>query len=433
MDEAIVYLAMSGDIIHHGHINIINEASKLGKVIVGLHTDEVIASYWRIPILDYNQRKCIVQNIKGVYDVIEQDTLNQVPNILKIKPNYIIHGDDWVKGSQRELRDEVIAVLNQWNGQLIEVKYTEGISLDRLDEALNTLGTTSDMRRKKLRKLINIKKHLRVLEAHNGLTGLIVEKTKKLENGNLKEFDAMWISSLCDSTSKGKPDIELVDVTSRLNTINEILEVTTKPIIVDGDTGGKIEHFIYTVRSLERVGVSAIIIEDKIGLKKNSLFGTEVEQTQDSYDNFCKKIKAGKESQITEEFMIIARIESLILKQGMEDALNRAKAYINAGADGIMIHSIDKSGDEILEFCKHYSNFSNKVPLVVVPTSYNQIYEKQLYDVGVNIVIYANHLIRSGYLAMLNTANTILEKGRSFECDKDCISIKEVLTLIDNK
>ena len=390
---------MCGDIIHYGHINIINEAAKLGEVIVGLHTDKVVASLMRLPVLTYEERKKVIENIKGVSQVIPQDTYDQVPNLCKIKPDYVVHGTDWCHGPDKYLRDRAEEAVKEWGGKIVDIPYTEGVSLDKLNDLILRMGTT-DVRRAALRRMIAIRKHLTVLEAHNGLTGLIVEKTAIQKEGHKREFDAMWISSLCDSTAKGKPDIELVDVTSRLNTINEIMEVTTKPIIVDGDTGGKIEHFTYTVKSLERVGVSAIIIEDKVGLKKNSLFGTNAKQTQDTIEGFCEKIRAGKAAQMTDDFMIIARIESLILKQGMEDALTRAKAYIEAGADGIMIHSIDKTGAEIFEFCEKFNQFPNRVPLVVVPTAYNQIYEQQLFDAGVNIVIHANHLIRSGYKAM---------------------------------
>ena len=425
-----VYLAMSADIIHHGHINIINEASKLGEVIVGILTDEVIASYKRFPLLTYEEREVIIKNINGVTQVIPQKTLDYTHNLLNIKPEYVVHGDDWRTGIQKSIRERVINTLKQWGGELIEVKYTEGISVTQLDSALQKIGTTPQNRMRRLRRLLDIKPLIRVMEAHNGLTGLIVEKTKIEKKGRIEEFDAMWISSLCDSTAKGKPDIELVDLTSRLNTINEILEVTTKPIILDGDTGGQIEHFTFCVKTLERLGVSAIIIEDKIGLKKNSLFGTEVPQSQDTIESFSMKLSEGKKSQITEDFMIIARIESLILKAGMKDALKRAKAYISAGTDAIMIHSKEKDGKEILDFCRHYAKFDDKVPLVAVPSSYNHVTETELMNVGVNIVIYANHLIRSAYPAMLKTAQCILKNGRSMEANEHLLSIKEILTLI---
>ncbi|SFC87733.1 phosphoenolpyruvate mutase [Clostridium uliginosum] len=425
-----VYIAMSADIVHHGHLNIINEARKLGDVIVGLHTDKVILEYWRNPVMKYEERKRVIENIKGVSEVIPQDTLDQVPNLLKIRPDYVMHGDDWKTGLQKNLRERVISAIKGWDGKLIEIKYTEGISITKLEEALMGIGTTPQMRMKKLKELIYSKKLVRILEAHNGLTGLIVEKTKIEKNGKIKEFDGMWVSSLCDSTSKGKPDIELVDLTSRLNTINDILEVTTKPIILDGDTGGKVEHFVYTVKTLERLGVSAIIIEDKVGLKKNSLFGTDVDQTQDTTENFCEKIKAGREARVTSDFMIISRIESLIAKAGMEDALSRAKAYIHAGADGIMIHSKEKDGKEIVEFCAKYNKFEKRVPLIVVPTSYNFMTEDELSNLGINVVIYANHLIRSAYPAMVNTAKSILINERAKEASENCMPIKEILTLI---
>lgn len=425
-----VYLVMSADIIHHGHINIIKEAKKLGEVTVGILTDEVIASYRRLPLLSFEERKTIIENIDGVDTVIVQDTLDYMKNLNKLKPDYVVHGDDWREGSQKKIRERVIKGLKQWNGKLVEVEYTKGISISKLNEKLQEIGTTPQIRIEKLRRLIELKPIVRILEAHNGLTGLIAEKTQIAKGNKINAFDGIWISSLCDSTAKGKPDIELVDSTSRLNTINEILEVTTKPIILDGDTGGKIEHFVYNVKTLERLGVSAVIIEDKVGLKKNSLFGTEISQTQDTIDNFCAKITEGKKAQITKEFMIIARIESLILKAGQEDALKRAKAYIEAGADGIMIHSKEEDPKEILDFCKEFSKFNNRVPLIVVPTSYCTITEKDLIEAGANIVIYANHLIRSAYPAMLETAKSILENERAFECNAMCMDIKDIINLI---
>jgi phosphoenolpyruvate phosphomutase / 2-hydroxyethylphosphonate cytidylyltransferase len=426
----IVYVAMSADIIHQGHLNVLNKAREFGDIIVGLHTDDVIRDYWRNPIMKFEERKEVVNNIKGVISVVPQDSLDQVENLIELKPDYVLHGDDWKEGSQKELREKVIDTIKEWGGELIEVPYTTGVSISKLDEKLAEIGITPQMRMKSLKELIYSKKPVIILEAHNGLTGLIVEKTKVEIGGKIKEFDGMWVSSLCDSTAKGKPDIELVDLTSRLNTINDILEVTTKPIIVDGDTGGQIEHFVYTVKTLERLGVSAIIIEDKTGLKKNSLFGTDVEQTQDTIEHFSDKIRAGREARVTSDFMIISRIESLIAGAGMDDAINRSKAYVEAGTDGIMIHSKEKDGKEIIEFCRRYNEFENKVPLIVVPTSYNFMTEEELVNLGVNVIIHANHLIRSAYPAMVKTAKSILENGRSKEASINCMPIKEILTLI---
>jgi phosphoenolpyruvate phosphomutase len=425
-----VYVGMSADLIHPGHLNIIKEACKLGDVIIGLLTDKAIASYKRLPSLRYEQRKIIIENIKGVSEVVPQEELDYVPNLRKIRPDYVVHGDDWRKGVQQEVRQRVIDTLKEWGGALHEVPYTKGISSTQLNQSLKEIGTTPEVRMERLRRLIESKPIVKVLEAHNGLTGLIVENIYVEQDGRRKEFDAMWLSSLTDSTAKGKPDIEAVDVTSRLHGLNDILEVTTKPIIYDGDTGGIPEHFVFTVKTLERLGVSAIIIEDKTGLKKNSLFGTEVPQTQASIEDFSYKITAGKKAQVTKSFMIIARIESLILGKGIDDALSRAKAYIDAGADGIMIHSKEKDGKEILEFCRKYGTFNKRVPLVAVPSSYNHLYEQQLIEAGVNVVIYANHLLRSAYPAMVNVAKTILTHERSLETDDECISIKEILNLI---
>lgn len=428
-----VYVAMSADLLHHGHMNIFKKARELGEITVGLLTDRAIANYKRLPFLTYEQRKEIVENIKGVVDVVPQETPDYVPNLRKLKPDYVVHGDDWQKGVQKDIRKKVIETLKEWGGELVEVPYTKGISSTDIANAIREVGTTPEVRRGQLKRLLEVKPIVRVLEAHNGISGLIVEKTQLIKNDKVKEFDAIWISSLTDSTAKGKPDIGAVDLTSRVNTIEQIMEVTTKPFIVDVDNGGLPEHFVFMVRTLERVGVSAIIVEDKIGLKKNSLFGTDVKQTQDTIENFSHKLSEGKKSQVTKDFMIIARIESLILKAGMEDALTRAKAYIAAGADGIMIHSKKEGADEILKFCEEYSKFETKVPLVAVPTTYDRITESELAEAGVNIVIYANHLLRSAYPAMKKTAETILRYERAYEVRDMCMPIKEILNLIPGR
>jgi phosphoenolpyruvate phosphomutase / 2-hydroxyethylphosphonate cytidylyltransferase len=425
-----IYVAMSADLIHPGHINLINEAMKLGEITIGLLTDKAIASYKRLPYMDYEQRKIVINNIKGISHVIAQDTLDYSENLRKIKPDIVVHGDDWKEGIQKHTRQQVIDVLKEWGGELVEISYTHGISSTKLNAALKDIGTTPNIRLSLLRRLLNAKQLITVNEVHNGLTGLITEKTKVNKVNVVHEFDAMWSSSLTDSTAKGKPDIEAVDMTSRMTSVNDIFSVTTKPMIFDSDTGGKIEHFVFTVKSLERLGVSALVIEDKVGLKKNSLFGNEVSQTQDSIKNFQNKIRAGKAAQVTDDFMIISRIESLILEAGMEDAINRAKAYIEAGSDVIMIHSMHKDPDEIFEFCEQYNKFENRVPLMVVPSSFNSITEDEWRDRGVNIVCYANHMLRSAYPAMLKVAKSILDNGRSLEASEDCLSIKEILELI---
>jgi len=427
-----VYVAMSADIIHPGHLNIIKQAATYGRVSVGILTDRAIASYKRLPYLNYEQRAAIVSALKNVHDVIAQDTLDYRPNLRKLKPDYVIHGDDWKEGVQHQTRLQVIECLKEWGGELIEVPYTKGISSTQLNHALRELGTTPDIRRAALRRLLNARDIVRISEAHNGLSGLIVEHTKVETDNGIKEFDGMWASSLTDSTSRGKPDIEAVDISSRLVNINDLLEVTSKPIIFDGDTGGRCEHFIFTVRTLERLGVSAVIIEDKVGLKRNSLFGLEANQCQDDIEHFCDKIRAGKRAQITDDFMIIARIESLILHAGQEDALMRAKAYIEAGCDGIMIHSKQESPDEVLTFCAQYHKLEHTVPLVVVPTTFNTIYERDLAAAGVNIVIYANQLLRSAYPAMVSTAQCILKHGRALEAEANLMSVREIITLIPN-
>ena len=428
--DKIVYVGMSADLIHPGHINLLTNASKYGRVIVGVLTDNAIASYKRLPFMTYEQRCAVVESLQQVSEVIPQDQLDYTDNLRLIRPDYVVHGDDWRSGVQAKTRNQVLKTISEWGGELVEVPYTEGISSSSLNAAIKELGTTPSVRLGMLRRLLNAKPVLKFLDIHNALSALIIEKTVVNIEGESRQFDGMWASSLTDSTAKGKPDIEAVDVSSRLSTLHEVLEVTTKPIIYDADTGGQIEHFKFTVRSLERAGVSAAIIEDKTGLKKNSLFGTDVPQTQDTIEAFCEKIRSGKAAQVTDEFMIVARIESLILEAGMEDAVRRAEAYIDAGADAIMIHSRRKEPDEIFEFCDRYNKLKDRRPLVVVPSSYNQVLEHELEQAGANVIIYANQLLRSAYPAMVETAESILINKRSLECDERMLSIKEILELI---
>lgn len=422
-----VFLSIGAEFIHGGHIDIIRKAAELGELTVGILADEVMMSYRGYPILTFDERCKIVENIKGVDKVIKKDSLNYERIIKEIRPDYVVHGNRWRGNTKKKL----LELLEPYGGELIEFPYTEKKEYEFFDMRLEEMRFMPEIRRGKLKRALQLtNRPLRVLEAHNGLTGLIVEKSRINREGEIRQFDAMWVSSLCDSTVKGKPDIELVDMTSREKTINEIMEVTTKPIILDGDTGGIPEHFFYNVRTLERMGVSAIIIEDKVGLKKNSLYGTEVDQQQDSVENFCHKIRVGKSAQTTNDFMIIARIESLILEQGMEDALIRAYAYVEAGADGIMIHSKKSSANEVIDFCKIFRKKYENIPLVVVPTTYSYITEQELALCGVNIIIYANHLIRSAFPAMNAVAHAILENERALETNEMCMPIKQILNLI---
>jgi len=425
-----VYVAMSIDLVHPGHLNIINHANKLGEVIVGLLTDKAIASYKRVPFMEYKERFKVISAIKNVSKVIKQDEHDYSKNLKKLKPDYVVHGDDWKYGVQKSVRAKVIKELKSWGGKLVEIPYTKGISSSQIIEAEKSIGTTPDTRRKSLMRCLNSKSLTRLIDIHSGLSGLVVEKTKIKINGKTEEFDGMWASSLTNTAAKGKPDIEAVDLTERLQLINEVLEVTTKPILYDADTGGKIEHFVFTVRTLERLGVSGLIIEDKTGLKKNSLLGNDVFQQQDTIKNFSKKIKEGKKAKATNEFMIIARIESLILGKSVSDAIKRAKSYVKAGADAIMIHSRDRSPKKVYEFCKIYKKLKIDKPLVAVPSSYSQVKEQELIKNGVNLVIYANHLLRSIYPNMIYTAKSILKNKRAKESEKRLMSIKEILNLI---
>ena len=430
IENRTVYLSFSTDVLHSGHIAIIKKAAKLGKVIIGVLSDEAVMCYKRFPLLPLSERKILFENISSVYKVVEQNSLSYKENLLKYHPDIVVHGDDWREGIQKTVRDEVVDVLASYGGKLVEFPYSSDSRYEELDKRSRAELGTPDMRRGRLRKAIDIKVTVSAMEAHSGLTGLIVENTVVEEAGGARQFDAMWISSLCDSTAKGKPDIELVDMTSRFRTIDDIMEVTTKPIIFDGDTGGLTEHFVYTVRTLERMGVSMVIIEDKKGLKKNSLFGTEVKQTQATIEEFSAKIRAGKQAQKTADFMICARIESLILEQGMDDALTRAFAFVEAGADAIMIHSRKKDPAEIFEFVEKFRNKDKETPMVVVPTSFNSVTEEEFKQRGVNVVIYANQLTRAGFPAMQEAASMILKNHRAMECDEICMPFKQIIRLI---
>lgn len=425
------YTCFCTDVIHEGHLNIINEAKKRGRVIIGCLSDAASIRYNKFPTISQEERLKLYRSIEGVDEVVIQNDMLYDDVIKLIKPDYVLHGDNWVDGPEKAIHDHVEKLVKEYGGELVDIPYTYNEKVKKIDMQLREKLAMPEYRRKRLRQLLAITPIVKAMEAHSGLTGLIVEKTVVEREGRLDQFDAMWISSLCDSTAKGKPDIELVDMTSRFRTIDDITEVTTKPIIFDGDTGGLTEHFVYTVRSLEKMGVSAVIIEDKKGLKKNSLFGTEVKQTQATIEEMSAKIAAGKKAQLTDDFMIIARIESLILEQGMEDALARAHAFVAAGADGIMIHSRKKEPDEILEFCDKFRADNKKTPIVVVPSSFNVITEEELAAHGVNIVIYANQLTRAAFPAMQKTAEDILRYHRAKEVDDRLMKIKDIITLID--
>ena len=426
-----VYTCFCTDIIHEGHLNIIREALKYGTVTVGVLTDSEMIRYNRFPTKTTKERVKMAESLPGVERVIVQETIMYDDVVKSIYPDYIIHGNNWNEPGMSVIKENIEGLLSEYGGELIEVPYTYNPAIQKIDKQMREKLVMPEFRRGRLRKLLNLLPVVKTLEVHSGLTGLIAEKTIVANNEAIDQFDAMWISSLCDSTDKGKPDIELVDMTSRFRTINDVMEVTTKPIIFDGDTGGLTEHFVYTVRSLERMGVSAVIIEDKTGLKKNSLFGTSVEQTQDSIENFCAKIKAGKQAQLSDDFMIIARIESLILGKGQKDALERAFAFRNAGADGIMIHSRQEEPDEILAFCDAFRAEDKTTPLVVVPSSFNSVTETELSSHGVNIVIYANQLLRAAFPAMEEVAKSILIHHRAKEADDSLMPISQIITLID--
>lgn len=426
-----VYTCFCTDMIHDGHLNIIREARKYGEVIIGVLSDEAMVRFNRFPGISFQERCRMIQELDGISQVVVQKDIMYDNIIHELRPDYVIHGDNWKEGPMKAIRDNVVKLLASYGGELIDIPYTYSENVRRLDAKMKEKLSMPEYRRKRLKQLIKLCPVVKALEVHSGLTGLIAEKTVVANDGELDQFDAMWISSLCDSTAKGKPDIELVDITSRFRTIDDVMEVTTKPIIFDGDTGGLTEHFVYTVRSLERMGVSAIIIEDKTGLKKNSLFGTDVVQTQDTIEHFCEKIAAGKAIQLTDEFMIIARIESLILEQGMEDALRRARAYVAAGADGIMIHSRKTAPAEILQFCDLFRSEDQETPIVVVPSSFHSVTEEELAEHGVNIVIYANQLTRSAFPAMEQTAKEILKYHRAQEADERLMPIKNIISLIE--
>jgi phosphoenolpyruvate mutase len=425
-----VYVGMSADLIHPGHINILNFASGLGDVIIGLLTDKAISSYKRVPFMNYEQRYQVVNSLKMVTKVVRQDSLSYKENLIRIKPDYVVHGDDWNSGVQSGTRLEVIETIKNWGGKLIEVPYTKGISSSILNAEISSQAVDPITRLKSLSKLLESKRPLKFLDIHNALTGLIVEKTKIVKSERVIEFDGMWASSLTESTAKGKPDIESIDKTSRMDLLNEVLEVTTKPIIYDGDTGGIPEHLHFTVKTLERLGISAIIIEDKVGLKRNSLLGNDVEQFQDSIENFCFKIKTANNAKSSSNFMTIARIESLILEKGVAHAFERAQAYLDAGANGILIHSRNRLPNEVFKFIEQYNQLKNRAPLIVVPTTYHEVTYDQFTDLGVDIIIYANHLLRSAYPAMLKTAESILSNGRTTEVESNLMTINEILELI---
>lgn len=426
-----VYMCFSTDIIHSGHINIIQKAARLGRVIAGVLCDRCVAIYEKYPLLPERERVKILENITGIDRVVVQNDIYYDEVIRELRPDYVVHGDNWRTGYQKPVRERVIETLKEWGGELVEFPYTSNETLAIISQSLESRVGMPETRRQWLQYKLKSGEITRVMEAHDGLSALLVERTRIGQPGKESVYDGIWISSLCDSTVKGKPDTELVDLTARLQTVSQILDVTTKPIVFDMDTGGMLEHFVYNIATIEKAGVSAVIIEDKTGLKRNSLFGTSVEQHQESIDNFCEKIRAGKSVIRSGNFMLIARIESLILKQGLEDALARAMAYVEAGADGIMIHSKETSPQEVFAFCDQFRAVDPVTPIVAVPTTYCSVTEEELLAHGINMVIYANQLLRASYPMMEKTARSILEHHRALESEDMCMSIKHILSLIE--
>lgn len=426
-----VYMCFSTDIIHSGHINIIQKAAQLGRVVAGVLCDRCVAIYEKYPLLPEQERVKILENITGIDRVVVQNDIYYDEVIRKLRPDYVVHGDNWRTGYQKPVRERVIETLKEWGGELVEFPYTSNETLATISQSLESRVGMPETRRQWLQYKMKSGEITRIMEAHDGLSALLVERTKVGQPGKESVYDGLWISSLCDSTVKGKPDTELVDLTARLQTVSQILDVTTKPIVFDMDTGGMLEHFVYNIATIEKAGVSAVIIEDKTGLKRNSLFGTSVEQNQESIGNFCEKIRAGKSVIKSGNFMLIARIESLILKQGLEDALARAMAYVEAGADGIMIHSKETSPQEVFAFCDQFRAVDPVTPIVAVPTTYCSVTEEELLARGVNMVIYANQLLRASYPMMEKTARSILEHHRALESEDMCMSIKHILSLIE--
>lgn len=430
MKKNTVYVGLSADILHEGHVNILNTAAKYGTVIVGLLTDEAIATYKSLPFLNYSQREMVLKNLKMVDRVIPQKTLDYIFNLEKIRPDYVVHGDDWRKGVQQKIREKVIKVLKKWGGKLIEPQYMKDISSTLIKKKIFKSGITNEQRKSKLKRLINAKSIVRIIEAHSGLSALIVENLNFYKKNEFLEFDGIWSSSLTDSTLRGKPDNQSVDYSTRISGLNDILETSLKPIIFDADNGGRIEHLSYLVKNLERLGVSGIVIEDKKGLKKNSLFSDQKETRQEKILEFCKKIKKASESKISDDFLVIARIESLILGKSIKDALHRAEKYSAAGADAILIHSKEKVPKEIFQFAKLFKKSKFYKPMIAIPSTYSKTYEKELIKHDFKIVIYANHLLRASYKAMHETAKKILINQRAFEVEKNITSINEIISLI---
>ena len=418
------YIALSDDILTKSNIEIIKKSSKYGFVIIGLMSDNAINEYKSAPLLNFNQRKLIAENLKNVHKVVEQKTRDYTDNLIKYKPKYVIHKKNhWSKGHQKKIRDKIISTISKWSGKLLEFKTKEEFNTD-------IIQTNPDLRRNKLVRLINSKKIVRLLESHSSLSALIIEKLKVDVKNISEEFDGLWCSSLADSAVRAKPDNQSVDLTTRVNSLNDILETSTKPIMFDADNGGSLEQLPYVVKNLERLGVSAMVMEDKVGSKKNSLFDDQSGSKQDTISNFCKKLKLASKSRVTNDLLIVARIESFILNKGISDALKRAEAYSRAGADLILIHSKAKTAKEIFSFSKLYKKSKYFKPMVCVPSTYSDTHEKDLIINGFKVVIYANHLLRSIYPAMIKTAKSILKNKKSRNIERNISSVKEIISLI---
>ncbi len=409
--DKTVYVGMSADLVHPGHINLLREAASLGRVTVGLLTDRAISSYKRMPFLTFEQRRAVIEHIAFVTAVVPQDTLDYTDNLRLLRPDFVVHGDDWRNGVQAQTRRRVLDVLREWGGTLVEPPYTEGISSTALRMAAMDIGFAPGVRQRRLRRMLDCKPLVRVMQAHDGLSAHIVDRLEETTQGAPREYDAIWVDSLAGAPIRGKPDPLPFDLSSRLVTLHEILDATTKPLICNAGGAGHAAGVTAAVRTLERIGVSAIVIDTEVTDRRAVPAMAASAPPQDDMAAFIREIAAARDARVTPDFMIIARINDRTRDCGADRMMARAAAGVDAGADAVMCDSDPVNPDGIFDLCRRYRRLMNGHPLLVGLSGTEGLQEHDLASAGASMVVYTDTLLRAAREAMISAASQVLSCG----------------------
>jgi len=404
--EKTVYVGMVGDMLHVGHINILKTAARLGRVTVGVLTDRAVVGYKRLPLLAFEDRVRVVESIADVAAVVPQKTLSYVENLRALRPDYVVHGDDWRYGDQvSRARAEVIATLGEWGGELVEVAYTKGISSTAIHRSGAADALFSGTRQGRLRRLLAAKPTLRIVEAHSGLSAKIAAEVRGPDGAT--GFDAVWQSGLTDAIHRGKSDGGAVDRGRRLQAVEEILDAGPLPLIYDGRAAGRPETVFDLTRALDKAGVSALCLGDRSDPDRT---GPEMSPAET-----VAQIEAVRAACPTGAVMAISRIVVAAPGNGgsgaLDRALDRALALLEAGSDAVMFDSAADTAEPILDIAARLRRQRRDVPLFAAQSDRWGAPIHRFENAGIDAVVYETHLLRATVAPMRRAATALLAEG----------------------